>query len=288
MKKELSLILMSFLLFSCTENKIVTRKQNTFCNPMNLDYGWGNFQTREKKARSAADPVIVLFKNKYYLFTTMDIGGYRVSDDLITWKNVYFNPEVETSALDVDHYVAPAVAADENYVYFINFTRDRTKKTVDVIRSSDPENGKWEKCGEVRRMADPCLFIDNGRFFFYYGLGGTQSTTFFEVDPATFKEIEGSKKVLREYVTDINQCKSGYHFGRRELYDEIDASAWQGNFSKVPCPEGAWIVKNKNKYYLQYATPGTICNWYCDVVLESDSVNGGFVEQPYNLSLIHI
>ena len=41
-------------------------------------------------------------------------------------------------------------------------------------------------------------------------------------------------------------------------------------------------MKNKNKYYLQYATPGTICNWYCDVVLESDSVNGGFVEQPYN------
>lgn len=111
---------------------------------MNLDYGWGNFQTREKKARSAADPVIVLFKNKYYLFTTMDIGGYRVSDDLITWKNIYFNPEVKTSALDVDHYVAPAVAADENYVYFVNFTRDRTKKTVDVIRSSDPENGKWE------------------------------------------------------------------------------------------------------------------------------------------------
>ena len=281
MRNILSILFASLTLFSCSVNKSA-EKQNTFCNPMNLDYGWGNFQTREKKARSAADPVIVLFKNKYYLFTTMDIGGYRVSDDLITWKNIYFNPEVKTSALDVDHYVAPAVAADENYVYFVNFTRDRTKKTVDVIRSSDPENGKWEKCGEVRRMADPCLFIDNGRFFFYYGLGGTQSTTFFEVDPITFKEIESSKKVLREYVTDINQCKSGYHFGRRELYDEIDASAWLGKFSKVPCPEGAWIVKNKNKYYLQYATPGTICNWYCDVVLESDSVNGGFVEQPYN------
>lgn len=50
----------------------------------------------------------------------------------------------------------------------------------------------------------------------------------------------------------------------------------------MPCPEGAWVVKNNDKYYLQYATPGTICNWYCDVVLESDSVNGGFVEQPYN------
>lgn len=164
MRNILSILFASLTLFSCSVNK-PAEKQNTFCNPMNLDYGWGNFQTREKKARSAADPVIVLFKNKYYLFTTMDIGGYRVSDDLITWKNIYFNPEVKTSALDVDHYVAPAVAADENYVYFVNFTRDRTKKTVDVIRSSDPENGKWEKCGEVRRMADPCLFIDNGRSF---------------------------------------------------------------------------------------------------------------------------
>lgn len=282
MKNKLSLLLVSFFLFSCAENKQITEQQTTFCNPMNLDYGWGCFQKREKKARTAADPVIVLFKDKYYLFTTMDIGGYRVSDDLITWKDVYFNPEIHASALDIDHYVAPAVAADDNYVYFINFTRDRSKKKVDVIRSADPENGKWEKCGEVRRMADPCLFIDDGRFYFYYGLGAEQSTTFFEVNPETFEEIEGTKKVLREYITDVKECTSGYHFGRRELYDEIDASAWMGKFEKIPCPEGAWIVKNNNKYYLQYATPGTICNWYCDIVMESDSANGGFVEQPYN------
>ncbi len=282
MKNKLSLLLVSFFLFSCAENKQLTEQQTTFCNPMNLDYGWGCFQKREKKARTAADPVIVLFKDKYYLFTTMDIGGYRVSDDLITWKDVYFNPEIHASALDIDHYVAPAVAADDNYVYFINFTRDRSKKKVDVIRSADPENGKWEKCGEVRRMADPCLFIDDGRFYFYYGLGAEQSTTFFEVNPETFEEIEGTKKVLREYITDVKECTSGYHFGRRELYDEIDASAWMGKFEKIPCPEGAWIVKNNDKYYLQYATPGTICNWYCDIVMESDSANGGFIEQPYN------
>ena len=91
MKNKLSLLLVSFFLFSCAENKQVTEQQTTFCNPMNLEYGWGCFQKREKKARTAADPVIVLFKDKYYLFTTMDIGGYRVSDDLITWKDVYFN-----------------------------------------------------------------------------------------------------------------------------------------------------------------------------------------------------
>ena len=281
MKNKLSILLLSFILFSCSESKVAV-EQTTFCNPMNLNYGWGCFQTKERKARTAADPVVVLFKDKYYLFTTMDIGGYRVSNDLITWKDVYFNSEVNASALDVDHYVAPAVAADNNYIYFINFTRDRTKKKVDVIRSADPENGNWEKCGEVRRMADPCLFIDNGHFYFYYGLGADQSTTIFEVNPKTFEEIDGTRKILREYITDVNECNSGYHFGRRELYDEIDASAWVNKFKKIPCTEGAWIVKNNGKYYLQYATPGTICNWYCDVVMESDSATGGFVEQPYN------
>lgn len=281
MKNKLLMLLSVAFLFSCTSTKEEV-KQTTFCNPMNLDYGWGCFQSKERKARTAADPVIVLFKGKYYMFTTQDIGGYRVSDDLITWKNLYFNPEIHASALDVDHYVAPAAAADENYLYFINFTRDRSKKKVDMIRTTDPLNGKWEKCGEVRRMADPSLFIDNGRFYLYYGLGADQSTTFFELDPTTFEEIPGSAKVIREYITDVNECKSGYHFGRRELFDEIDASEWVGKFKKIPCPEGAWVVKNNGKYYLQYATPGTICNWYCDVVLESDSAGGPFVEQPYN------
>ena len=64
MKNKLSLLLVSFFLFSCAENKQVTEQQTTFCNPMNLDYGWGCFQKREKKARTAADPVIVLFKDK--------------------------------------------------------------------------------------------------------------------------------------------------------------------------------------------------------------------------------
>ena len=55
--------------------------------------------------------------------------------DIMRWSykykvNVYFNPEIHASALDIDHYVAPAVAADDNYVYFINFTRDRSKKKV--------------------------------------------------------------------------------------------------------------------------------------------------------------
>ncbi len=253
-----------------------------YCNPLDLDYGWGNFDEGRESFRTSADPVIVLFKNKYYLFATHDIGGYRVSDDLMNWSNVFFNDEIQTYALDDKSYVAPAAAADDKYIYFIKFNRNRDEKFTKILRSNDPENGKWEVCGEIRRVSDPTLFIDNGRYFIFHGLGTNQSIKCFELDPETMTEIPGSERLLLEYITDVNECESGYHFGRRELYDEIDARDWIGKFNRLPCPEGAWIIKHQNRYYLQFATPGTICIWYCDVVMESSKPNKDFVEQPYN------
>lgn len=280
--KKIFLFILTVFFISVHFMRAIEYEEKTYCNPLNLDYGWGCFLKDRKTSRSAADPVIVLFKGKYYLFTTYDIGGYRVSDDLMTWKNVYFDSNICPYALDGDHYIAPAVAADSNYVYFVNFTHGPSKKKVDVIRSSNPETGIWEKCGEIERLSDPCLFIDNKRFYFFFGLGPEHPTTVFEVNPTNFEEIPGTRRVLRKYIKNIDECRSGYHLGRRELFDEIDASAWQGHFRNLPCPEGAWIIRNKDKYYLQYATPGTICNWYCDIVMQSDSADRGFVEQLYN------
>ena len=40
MKNILSILFVAVVLFSCSENKSV-KKQTTFCNPMNLDYGCG-------------------------------------------------------------------------------------------------------------------------------------------------------------------------------------------------------------------------------------------------------
>ncbi len=54
----------------------------TFCNPLNLDYGWGG-----KGHRHSADPVVVLFNNRYWLFATDDVPGCRVSDDLLAWRS---------------------------------------------------------------------------------------------------------------------------------------------------------------------------------------------------------
>ncbi len=283
MKKffPLAAIILLGILWGCGRN-CSKKEYTTYCNPLDLDYGWGTFKADQPQGRTSADPVIVLFKDKYYLFATHDIGGYRVSDDLMTWKNVYFDESIHESALNDGSYVAPAVAADENYIYFIKLNRNRSQKEVDIIRSSDPESGQWEVCGRIRRLSDPTLFIDEGRYFVFHGLGTNQSIKCFELDPETMTEIPGSERLLLDYITDVNECRGGYHFGRREVFDEIDAGDWKGRFEWLPCPEGSWIVKNNGRYYLQFATPGTISIWYCDVVMVSDKPNEGFVEQDYN------
>lgn len=61
--------------------------QKTFCNPMNLDYGFTpipNF-SEQGRHRATADPVISYFKGKYYLFSTNQ-WGYWWSDNLIKWN----------------------------------------------------------------------------------------------------------------------------------------------------------------------------------------------------------
>lgn len=254
-----------------------------YCNPIDLDYGWGTFKNSAPMARTSADPVIVLFKDKYYLFSTHDIRGYRVSDDLLHWHNRFFNQEVAGYAFDQDgSYTAPAVAADDNYVYFMRLNRNREEKTVKILRTTDPDQGKWEVCSEIRRTSDPSIFIDKGRFFVFHGLGTDQSIKCFELDPVTMTEIPGSERLLKDYITNVNDCKSGYYFGRREIYDEIDASNWKGRFKWLPCPEGSWVIRHNNKYYMQFASPGTICIWYCDVLMTSSSPNEGYVEENYN------
>ncbi len=160
------------------------------------------------RGRHAADPVIVLFRDRYYLFTTWDIKGYRVSDDLFSWDDIYF-------------------------------------------------------CEESWKSAH-------------------QSTQCFEIDPATFTKIPGSDHILRPAKPGIDQYVGGYHRGRRELFDQTDVSGWLNSFSNEPCPEGAWVTKYNNRYYLQYATPGTVSQWYSDIVMEGDTPTGPFTESTYN------
>ena len=64
-----------------------TAQQKTYCNPINIDYGYTpipNFSTWGRH-RATADPVIVNYKGDYYLFSTNQ-WGYWWSKDLSNWN----------------------------------------------------------------------------------------------------------------------------------------------------------------------------------------------------------
>src|SRR6185369_15773924 len=94
-------IALSVLVFGACSSSLAEAPK-TFCNPLDVDYGF--FQREKRVFRHGADPVIVLFKDRYYLFSTWDNGGYRVSDDLLHWKFISFPPGV----LPLKDYVAAA------------------------------------------------------------------------------------------------------------------------------------------------------------------------------------
>ena len=58
----------------------------TYCNPLDLGYRYQHMKEGPRVAgfREGADPTLVYFKNKYYLFVSMS-AGFWYSDDLLRW-----------------------------------------------------------------------------------------------------------------------------------------------------------------------------------------------------------
>ena len=55
------LIIITVVLLACS----CSRRESVYCNPLDLDYGWGIFKKDLPLCRTSADPVIVFFKDKY-------------------------------------------------------------------------------------------------------------------------------------------------------------------------------------------------------------------------------
>ena len=62
-----------------------------FCNPINVNYRY-QFNADPRKGgmlqicREAADPSMIFFEGRYYIFASMTLGVW-VSDDLAHWEN---------------------------------------------------------------------------------------------------------------------------------------------------------------------------------------------------------
>lgn len=244
--------------------------KQTYCNPLDLSYRYQHVISDEESTgfREGADPTLVLFKGKYYLFVSMSAGFWH-SDDLLSWK---FHADPELLIYDY----APDVRCIGDYLYFC---ASRNSKSCPIMRSSDPLNEAFTEVSSPFAFWDPDLFCDDdGRVYLYWGCSDSSPIFGIELDASTMLPI-GEKKSL------IFDCEDVLGFerpGENGIIKGADSLSGKDAPAKRPYIEGAFMTKHEGLYYLQYACPGTEYNIYSDGVYISKSPLGPFSLQESN------
>jgi xylan 1,4-beta-xylosidase len=243
--------------------------QTTFCNPLNLDYAYcpiPNF-TVSGKHRATADPVIVMYKGDYYLFSTNQ-WGYWWSSDLSHWNFVsrsFLKPWHKV----YDDLCAPAVWIQGDTLLVFGSTYS---DNFPIWMSTDPKANNWKEAIPALEIGgwDPDFFVDdNGKLYMYNGSSNSYPIYGIELSRKTFKPIGARKELLL-----LNDERYGWQrFGE-----------YSDNTFLDPFIEGAWMTKYNGKYYLQYGAPGTEFSGYADGVAVSEKPLEGFIHQSMPLS----
>ncbi len=243
--------ILSFLMLGCTKSEVRHNTSNVVANPMNLNY---RFQFDEPSRREAADPVIVLFKGKYYLFASKS-GGYWSSEDLCEWTYIPCK-----SIGNIEEY-APAVIALDDELYYMGSGHPR------IFKTADPDTDNWEAIDTKFRYPlvgsiDPAFFQDDdGRVYLYWGCSDKDPIIGVEVDPKDGFNVIGEASVLIEHHSDTY----GWEVSGNNNDNERDG--WN---------EGPCLIKYKGRYYLHYAAPGTEFRVYGDGTYVADKPLGPY------------
>lgn len=274
-----------------------------YCNPINVPYRYQfNMDPRSHGKlqidREAADPSMILFQGKYYMFASMNLSVW-VSEDMVNWE-VHRLPD----NLPLYDY-APDVRVCGDYVYF---SASKKGEVCNYYRTKDIINGPYEEIPGTFDFWDPNLFFDDdGKVYFYWGCSNITPVWGVELDPATMLpkaeriELLSGDGYERGYERmGVDNCE----FPRSEEEVEMMFQAFmnrsgvpaeqmpaqyipqiRGMFTRKPFIEGPWMDKYEGKYYLQYACPGAEYNVYADGVYVSDSPLGPFTlakNNPYS------
>ncbi|MBP7821364.1 MAG: family 43 glycosylhydrolase [Saprospiraceae bacterium] len=248
-----------------------SQKNTTYCNPINIDYGYTpipNF-TNWGKHRATADPVIVNYKGTYFLFSTNQ-WGYWYSDDLSDWKFLSRKFLRPWNTNCYDELCAPAVGivGDTMLVFGSTYTTNFT-----LWMSTNPTKNEWKPLVDSFEIGgwDPAFFTDDdGRFYMYNGSSNRYPLYGIELDRKTFKP-KGTRKEM--YFLE------SWRYGWQRFGENLDDTFLD------PFIEGAWMTKHNHKYYLQYGAPGTEFSHYSDGVAIGDSPLGWFGNQSDPLSM---
>ncbi len=261
--KKLILLVIALLLFN-----VASAQQKTYCNPINIDYGYcpiPNFVTKGKH-RATADPVITYFDGKYYLFSTNQ-WGYWHSDDMLNWKFIsrkFLRPEHKV----YDELCAPSLSYVNDTLLVIGSTHT---KEFPIWMSTNPEVDDWKELVHKSEAGawDPQIFWDKDidEVYMYYGSSNMYPLYGVKLNRKTFQP-EGEPVP----VVALNDFEHGW-----ERFGE-----YNDNTFLQPFLEGAFMTKYNGKYYLQYAGPGTEFSGYGDGVYVGDKPLGPFEYQSHN------
>lgn len=245
------------------------QQQKTYCNPLNIDYGYTPIPdfSEAGKHRATADPVIVNYKGEYFLFSTNQ-WGYWWSNDLVNWNFIsrrFLRPWNKV----YDELCAPAVGVigDTMLVIGSTYTSNFT-----IWMSTNPKTDAWTPLVDSFAIGgwDPAFFTDDdGRFYMYNGSSNRYPVYGIELNRKTMQPY-GSRKEL--YLLEP------WRYGWQRFGEHMDDTFLD------PFIEGAWMTKNKGKYYLQYGAPGTEFSGYADGVVVGDNPLGPFTPQSMPFS----
>ncbi|OMF26750.1 1,4-beta-xylanase [Paenibacillus sp. FSL H8-0548] len=263
------------------------------CNPINMEYKYQFIEMNGMKVnREAADPSLILFNGKYFLFPSMTTG-FLVSDNLVDWE---FHPLKDVPIYDY----APDVRIIGDYMYF---TASNAEKNGSFYRTKDPIHGHFEEIEGTFPFWDPNLFVDDdGRVYFYWGCSNSKPIYGIELQPDDMKPIGEPSELIFNNQSVIGYERNGENHIPPKTPEQIEQAvqryaqsmpnATEEMLSHLrvalgndPYIEGAWMDKHEGRYYLQYSSPGTQYNVYSDGVYVSDKPLGPFTlakNNPYS------
>ena len=246
-------------------------QQKTYCNPINIDYGYTPIPNFSEwgRHRATADPVIVLYKNDYYLFSTNQ-WGYWWSSDMLNWNFVSKKFLRPWNTGTYDELCAPAVGiiGDTMIVFGSTYTSKFT-----IWMSTNPKANEWKPLVDSFEIGgwDPSFFTDDdGRLYMYNGSSNKFPMYGIELNRKTFQPI-GTRKEM--YLLEP------WRFGWQRFGEHMD------NTFLDPFIEGSHMTKYKGKYYLQYGAPGTEFSGYADGLLMGEEPLGYFEAMSDPLSI---
>lgn len=257
----LSVLLLLLQFLSLPKSFAQSNQMSTYCNPINIDYTYMIYNAhRNISYRSGADPAVVRFRNEYYMFVTRSMG-YWHSTDLLNWS--FITPEKW-------YFQGSNAPAAFNYKDSVLYVAGDPSGSMSVLYTDNPKRGDWKATPAILNdLQDPALFIDdNDSAYIYWGSSN--------VYPIRAKKLDKEKRFRPSDSTyrlfNLDGKKHGW-----ERFGENHSDTVLGGYI-----EGPWMTKHHNKYYLQYAAPGTEFNVYGDGVYISDSPLGPFVYAPNN------